>query len=63
MILADRFWGSNIISKECFLENMKATLRSDNVLALHVPSVQDALWMDLLKESKVGTNGKKTYRI
>lgn len=47
IILADKFWGANVISKDEFLENMKATLRPENVQVLQVPALQEVLWTDL----------------
>lgn len=47
VILADRFWGKNIMSKEAFIDTMKATIRPENIPVLQVPSLQEVLWADL----------------
>lgn len=47
VILADKFWGKNIMSREQFIDTMKATLRPENIPVLQVPSLQEVLWLDL----------------
>lgn len=47
MILADKFWGQNVIAKEDFLDIMKSTLRPENTVVLSVPAIQEVLWTDL----------------
>lgn len=52
IILMDRFWGQNIMSKEQFLEKMTKSLRPNNVPALQTPALQDCIWRKLPENIK-----------
>lgn len=47
VILSDRFWVENVMSKDLFVEKVQKSLRPDNVVSLQVPAIQDFIWKEL----------------
>lgn len=47
VILMDKFWGPNVMTKESFLDRMSKSLRPGNVPALQTPALQDCIWRKL----------------
>lgn len=47
VILSDKFWVENVLTREVFVDKVQKSLRPDNVPSLQVPAIQDFIWKEL----------------